>query len=273
MIIKSKKTNKSSVILDYDWDRLDRGIKDNFIVLAAPLQSAEFRQIVYSPLSAKFNKIAKSSYISEKNKKGITVIYLLRNRLEYTIKTLPVVIEECKNSNVVKELIVFDDCSKEDTTQYLQSLNIEEKLGKKYKYLRRVFYSSCIQINYCISTVNTEYLYKIDNDIIIPKGSFDYMYNIMENNKDITIAAMRESGLGCSIKDSSFTSAAHVGGVGIFRLFEFKSKIKTYARFFGFTFYQFGLKGKKVWVNAENFNLDSGVDSKRDQYKKSGDGR
>lgn len=206
----------------------------------------------------------------------ITVLYPVHNRLEYTKMSLPRVIEECKNK-LVKHFIIFDDNSEKDTVNYINSLNISSILGKKYIYKRQKVGNSTGALNYCIEHFNTKYLYKIDNDILIPKGAIDVMFTEIDRRKRVSFLMMRETAQKPYINRLEVKDASHIGGVGIFRMETLKKrgKINSSGRFFGFTLYQqqcirdFRVKAC-VLTKCGNTNLDMSKWSKVKEYTKKG---
>jgi hypothetical protein len=185
----------------------------------------------------------------------IDVIYPVHNRLFYTQMTFPRLLHEC---DLYKDctLWIFDDDSQDGSSEFIQYL-IEGR--DNVNYYKDVIGNSTFCINHVLSNGKAEYIYKVDNDIIIPEGSFSNMVNIIP--KECGFLMMGESenypDLGeCEIIE---TDRTHIGGVGLFRREAFSSLIKGNRRFFGFTQYQIEAK-KRGWkcmeVDSTNMNLD-----------------
>lgn len=206
----------------------------------------------------------------------ITLIYPVHNRLHYTRMSLPIVIEEAKNP-LVKEFIIFDDNSEEDTVHYIKSLKIDKILGKKFTLIRKEIGNSTDQINHCIKNCNTKYIYKVDNDILIPEGAVQVLFNEIDRRKKVSFLMMRETAGKPYIKKLDIRPASHIGGVGIFRMATLKKKglITPKSRFFGFTQYQaecikeFKTKAA-ILKHCGNTNLDMSKWSRVDKFVKKG---
>lgn len=206
----------------------------------------------------------------------ITLIYPVHNRLHYTRLTLPRVIEEAKNP-LVKEFIIFDDNSEEDTVKYIKSLKIDKVLGKKFTLIRKLIGNSTDQINHCIQKCDTKYIYKVDNDIVIPVGAVQTLFNEIDRRKKISFLMMRETAGKPYIQKLDLREASHIGGVGIFRMATLKKKglIIPRERFHGFTIYQQEcIKEQKVKAailkHCGNTNLDMSKHSRVDKFVKKG---
>ena len=204
----------------------------------------------------------------------IAVIYPTHNRLDYTKITLPMVIDEVRKYDNIKELMLVDDNSTDGTPQYLLSVKCDK--SKIYVHNEN---NSTYFINLCLEKhKEIKYIIKIDNDILIPKGYIDLLVKEMEaqNNKDVGFMAMPEISDLPFINYSmdGYINARWVGCVGIFRRCVFDEPINSKKKYFGFTKYQQDVlkrEWRAVWLKGcGNTNLDMSCWSNSKKYVKMG---
>lgn len=200
----------------------------------------------------------------------IDVIYPVHNRLFYTQITFPRVLHECISTE--STLWIYDDNSTDGSTEFIKEL-IERSGYKNVNYHKGVWGNSTFCINNTLEKGEKEFMYKIDNDCVIPKGAFKFMAdNIPET---CGFLMMRESGDYPLIKSRSINYRTHIGGIGLFRRSAFdQGLIKSSKKYFGFTSYQTKSKWLKCEIDAANTILDlSPWYSREKEYSKKGWGR
>lgn len=204
----------------------------------------------------------------------ITVIYLCHNRLDYVKMSLPRIFHECEISTRVKELIIYDDMSTDGTSEYIQSFDYPNT------HLRRKYGNSTQQINDTYPKA-AKYIFKCDNDILLPYDCFDYMYDLMEIQEKWGFLMMHDIGRWPTFDlNLDARPASHIGGVGMFRteIFRNLGDVQTNGRFGGFTKYQFKAISQG-WQcirlrNVQTCNLDvSPTYGNSKHYEKVGWGR
>lgn len=181
----------------------------------------------------------------------ITAIYLLHNRLEFVQESLPAFLKACE-SDLVKNVMIYDDMSTDGASEYVVG---HLPLHPKFNYTRQYIRSSWKQINATIPMAQ-KYLFKVDNDIVIPEGYLENLYQVMEANKMMGFLGYR-TGLEMSVGDAAYETARNIGGVGLFRTEELRKMggvrepaIEAEKRFFGFTDLQVRSSLKKAWVKG-----------------------
>lgn len=217
--------------------------------------------------------------------KPITIIYPMHNRLEYTKLTLPKLIHDAIHSEkLVQEIRVYDDLSTDGSSEFAQALIDKHKKAVKINYVRKKIGNSTFQINDTYKNTKSDFLIKVDNDILIPTGYIKTLHWLMDKHESIGFLMMPEVGDFPFIKDKTelfINDRTHIGGVGAFRrdIFEKQGDIKTGQKFFGFTAFQNKAKAELgvrtcELIGSGNTNLDaSQVYSRVRHYEKMGWGR
>lgn len=200
----------------------------------------------------------------------IIVCYPCHNRLEYTKITLPQVINELKNSKHNCFLYVGDDNSTDGTKEYLETLNYIDKLDHIKVGNSLGALSNAFQI---AKDRGATYVYKMDNDILMPDGIIDRMVGIMDNNLD-ACSTMVEECFNMPFINEYVTIAEHkfTSSLGIHRVELYPEELTAFARYFGFANYQDKLviKGFKCLrvTGIGNTNLDGSAWSLQERYFK-----
>jgi len=211
----------------------------------------------------------------------ITIIYPMMNRIYYTQITFPRVLDECTRSERFRKLYIVDDDSTDGSTEFVQDLL--KRCPVDHEYIKKKIGNSIDSINYATHGSKTKYYFKVDNDILIPEGAFDYMASFMDINKDLAFLMLEERQLLCELTCGPWTLEyrEHIGGVGIFRgaVFEGKGWIGNDRVYWGWTKFQQTAIQKGGWRAAHI--KDSGMVlldaspsySRSREYKKNGVGR
>lgn len=173
--------------------------------------------------------------------KDIDVIFPVHNRIYYTQMTLPRVIHECKKSTRFNKLYIYDDMSADGTDKFLSTLDIEGYLGEgNVSIIRQKIGNSVDQTNMTVRNGTGQYLFKVDNDTILPQGTLDHMAKVMDDNQKIGFlgAGYWPRDLFPEIKpdELELIDARFIGGIGMFRkqVFLEMGAIRSYNKFFGF---------------------------------------
>lgn len=207
----------------------------------------------------------------------VTIIYLVHNRLEYTKMSLPIIVREVKQSKLVDQLIIFDDNSDQHTANYIESFKLKKKLKERYRYIFENKGNTTWQINWCIANCKSKYIYKIDNDILIPEGAIEILFKAIDCRKKLSFLMMKEVAGLPHVRKLAVKNASHIGGVGMFRMSTLREKglITSSGTYFGFTRYQEeAIRDMKVTAGimkgCGNTNLDMSEWSRVDEYTKKG---
>lgn len=201
---------------------------------------------------------------------NIDVIYPVHNRFYYTAMTFPRVLHECIETE--SKLFIYDDNSNDGSSEFIQ--NLIERSKYKVNYFRHSIGNSTYCINKTLDLGNAQFLYKVDNDILIPHGAFVHM--IKHIPKDVGFMMMKETrGFPYIKKPAKIEKKTHIGGVGLFRREAFSNaRIKVDGRFFGFTNFQNQSSWGKAMINSGNTNLDMCPwYSRSKEYQQKGYGR
>lgn len=200
----------------------------------------------------------------------IDVIYPVHNRLFYTQITFPRLLHECIKTN--SKLWIYDDESDDGSYEFI--LDVLKRSGYENYFIHHLkIGNSTYCINQTLRYGENPFLYKVDNDCIIPEGAFDFMIeNIPET---CGFLMMKETGDFPCIVSRDLTERVNIGGIGLFRRKAFdQGNIQSNNRYFGFTEYQKRSKWKRFEINAYNTILDkSPYYSREKEYEEMGWGR
>lgn len=102
------------------------------------------------------------------------------NRLEYTRRTLPVLLENSEDA----EVHIVDNGSTDGTVEYLQAFDTDRTLLMTFNDYNEGIVPT---MNYFLSaTKDRDYIAKVDNDTMVPEGWLDRMVSAMvESDVDI----------------------------------------------------------------------------------------
>lgn len=199
----------------------------------------------------------------------LDVIYPFHNRLHYTMITFPVVLWECIKSNAW--LFIYDDDSQDGSSEFVEE-TLERSAYTNFHYEKQKIGNSTYCINRTVEQGQSKWLYKVDNDIIIPEGAFQYMIETMP--EDGGFYMMQESGQFPKLGTGVVNRRRHIGGVGLFRREAFKNNVKSHNRFFGFTKFQLASPWGCYDTDAHNTNLElSPYYCRAQEYETKGWGR
>lgn len=200
----------------------------------------------------------------------IDCIYPVHNRFYYTQITFPRVLDECIKTGA--KLWIYNDNSTDGSREFIHLALSKSKYDNFIMYSKKIG-NSTYCINKTLKQGSNPYLYKVDNDCIIPEGAFNFMIeNIPET---CGFLMMKETGDFPSIVSRDLSERVNIGGIGLFKRKAFdQGLIKTNNRFFGFTEYQKRSKWKRFEINAYNTILDKSPSYSREQeYESLGWGR
>jgi len=176
--------------------------------------------------------------------------------------TLPLLIEQCRASTAFSRLWVNDYLSEDGSSEWIKGLLdiADQGTGFPVTYTRSSrFNSPNVSWNMVAKESKAEYLIKVDNDIMMPEGFIDALYDFITTTGDVFIASPY-----CTSKlFPSMTTPnepmedEHVGGLGIVprKLLIQYGPITIDRRYFGFTAFQESLPIhlKKVWLKNMKF--------------------
>lgn len=93
----------------------------------------------------------------------VSIIIPVYNQLKFTRQCIETVWETCKNQNY--EIIVIDDCSTDETPQYLESVKSKVRL-----YRNKQNQGFLLNVNFAASQAKGEYIVLLNNDTIPQEG-------------------------------------------------------------------------------------------------------
>lgn len=202
----------------------------------------------------------------------VDCIYPVQNRYFYTVMTFPRVLDECMQTGA--RLYIYDDNSTDGSSEFIQDCLVRSGYNKFY-YTRQEIGNSTFCINKTLDLGANEYIYKVDNDILIPEGSFEHMIKYMPEDGGFMMMHEWDDFPFLEKMNVKTERRSHIGGVGLFRRRAFgRNKIKSSGKFFGFTEFQIKNSWKKFVINSANTNLDMMRCYNRSyDYEKKGYGR
>lgn len=174
----------------------------------------------------------------------VSLLYLTYNRLEFTKLSLPALIESI-NWRLIERFCLWDDNSEDGTRKYLNSIYLPDQTD-----LRQISIHKIAEImNEFIFSSNTDFIAKIDNDIVVKRGWLEACLSVMQGEKRLGFLGMEVHREEETVKtgDFGYVPAEFTGGVGLFRRTAFQGKIVPLTehsqpqfdnRYFGFTKYQ-----------------------------------
>jgi len=193
--------------------------------------------------------------------KKLLIVYASHNRLDYVKMTLPQVIEEAKQCGLSPFVYVGDDNSTDGTLDYIKTVNGIDLLES---YPEGVAGNSTFALNRAFEIARKEgfeYVYKVDNDILLADGQIARMVKLMDQYQD-ACSIMVEEAINLpyinpviTVTENIFTSS-----LGIHRPEAYPFKMVGNNRYFGFSQYQ-SKQLKKGWAcyrvkGIGNTNLD-----------------
>lgn len=168
----------------------------------------------------------------------VDLMFVARNRLEYTRKTLETLYANTDLA-LLSSATVYDDMSTDGTSEYLSRWC--EKHG--FGYVRKTFNSVVLVMREAIKSWRAPYLAKIDNDTMVPAGWLNVCVEQLDANPQIDLLGI-EAMFGCEgdpKEKRRCQPSTHIGGIGLFRreAFERCGLPDVQAeRYFGFTEWQ-----------------------------------
>lgn len=120
-------------------------------------------------------RLTSMSYRMDKHTRGYraTVLYFTWNRLEYTRRTLPRLIDSLP---AWARLAVFDNHSRQETIDFLKS--IEDR--RFQLFLNKSNAGLSKPTNWIYANAQTEFVAKVDNDTLVPDGWLERMIEAHE---------------------------------------------------------------------------------------------
>ena len=174
----------------------------------------------------------------------VSLLYLTYNRLEFTKISLPALLKRT-NWDLVERFCLWDDSSEDGTWEYLNSLNLPKQTDLRQGSLHIITET----MNQFIFSSDTNFIAKIDNDVIVEKGWLEACLSVLQSEKKLGFLGMEVYRKGVIIESGNFSyiAAEFIGGVGVFRRVAFQEGIiplKEHLQpqfdnqYFGFTRYQ-----------------------------------
>lgn len=148
----------------------------------------------------------------------VEVILPCFKRPEYTYTCIEALEQAQKYDNVFFHL--WDDCSEDGTDEILNQANLEKRVvvNKKNAGLRNILISFL-----SLTSHNTKYIAKIDNDVLMPKNWLNDIISIMEKS-DVDILSPNVSPSNAAeslgepdVEGKGYMRANHVGGLWVMK--------------------------------------------------------
>jgi GT2 family glycosyltransferase len=180
----------------------------------------------------------------------VDILYLAQNRLEFTRVTFDALIANT-DWKQVRELVVYDDGSKDGTREWLQA-NID-RVPASHRLLFTSFQSPVTAMVHFIRHSVAPILAKLDNDAVYPPGWLEESLAVLDDNPDLAllgIEAMNHHEESSS-KPRGYEPADFISGLGLYRRDVFRrSRPQAFQKYYGFEEWQMdqGRRLKRGWI-------------------------
>lgn len=151
----------------------------------------------------------------------VDVLFLTRNRLEFTVESLTAL--RCTTDwSLVNRLWLYDDQSEDGTDRYLEHASQSfVRMGIQVSLRTGAWNSPLAVLLDCVKGNPCGRIAKVDNDALMPPGWLNIATDVLNRNPELDL-------LGIGYRDDyrpddppttfSFTPARFVGGIGLFRI-------------------------------------------------------
>jgi hypothetical protein len=172
----------------------------------------------------------------------IDLIYLTRNRLEFTRKSLETLLVNTKWT-LIRNMWIYDDGSTDGTLEFVEGVTLPVSGG----VVRTECDSPVAIMNEFLTTKSPAPMFaKIDNDTMVPPGWLETCIGLMDGTDLLGIESMHETGPG----HRRAIPAQYIGGIGLMRTAAFRHSIPEPQGRFGFTAWQDRSPDvRKAWIS------------------------
>jgi len=186
---------------------------------------------------------------------GVEIMVLVWNRAEFTRKTMQC-LRDNTNWKLVSKLVIYDDGSEDGA----DSIAVEHGRAIPVQSFEfrpdQRFRAPAAYMNDFLATCEAPLFVKIDNDIAVPPGWLDVMYDVMSRNPTTELLGME---YGQSLPPSEewdgkyqAMPCRHIGGVGMMRTQGFFERPPLMSRGRnGWTEHQHRYKPRRAWVTPD----------------------
>lgn len=198
----------------------------------------------------------RKSVVSEMNvdTMGVEILFPVWNRLEFTKQSLKCLAANT-NWNLITKMVVYDDGSTDGAGEWANQF-CRELPVPSFEYREVTFHAPAAIMNDFLASCEAPLFAKVDNDIAMPPGWLDVLYDVMARNPRVEL-------LGCEYGqalgpregwDGEYQAmpCRHIGGVGLMRTETFfrNPPLASKGRS-GFTEFQHRFKPPRSWVSPD----------------------
>jgi glycosyltransferase involved in cell wall biosynthesis len=180
--------------------------------------------------------------------RGVDLLYLAWNRLEFTQETFTTLLANT-DWQYVHELFVYDDGSQDGTREWLE--RTIPQVPVPFRFLKTNFRSPVAAMVHFIESANAPLLAKTDNDVMLPPAWLRLSLEVLDRCPELAllgIEAMYPHSDDIQLA-RSYTPAAFISGLGLYRRAVFaQSRPAPRQKWFGF----------EEWQAAQGAGLISG---------------
>jgi len=194
--------------------------------------------------------------------KRSTVLFLAKNRFAFTQASLLSVLRYT-NPELTERVVLVDGGSEDGTKEFLRDICTIYDGPHILEFVAGQVGHVCDCFKYVVPSCGTDFLAKIDNDVVVPPYWMDHCVEILDGNPKIsflgTVARDSKPFDASDEAERSTIGVKNIGGVGLFRTKPFKRTMPKGAnKYFGFQGFQSQSGGGCAWVhpNMRCFLLD-----------------
>ena len=164
---------------------------------------------------------------------SVDLLYLARNRLEYTQETFTALLANT-DWRYVHELFVYDDGSQDGTREWLQRQSARAPVPTRF--VKTSFGSPVSAMVHFVESARAPVLAKTDNDAMLPPHWLRQSLEVLVNHPELTFLGIEAMYPHQDDPDlvRSYNPATFISGLGLYRRAAFaRSRPRAYRKWFG----------------------------------------
>ncbi len=163
----------------------------------------------------------------------VDLLYLARNRLEFTRETFTTLLETTDWQSV-QRLSIYDDGSEDGTDAWLEAA--VARVPAPARFVRTRFGSPVAAMRHWIESASAPILVKTDNDAMLPPGWLRQSLDVLDRHPELALLGIETMNPHADDPSlpRSYSPAPFISGLGLYRRSAFaRSRPTPYNRWFG----------------------------------------